>query len=128
MYSTDTTIALVARAHRDVPAKMVTASLPHAMPAQDTDLRGDAHWLVCSAVICVPQLATFHLHLPEGAASSSGQAGPFVLAHETEPKSSPFRCSQRQSGSFGSWPGRRVRRVFSSRSLARCSWVSLCGC
>jgi DsbC/DsbD-like thiol-disulfide interchange protein len=90
MYSTDKTIALVARAHRDVPAKMVTASLPHAMPAQDTDLRGEAHWLVCSAVICVPQQATFHLYLPEGAASSSREAGPFVLAHETEPKSSPF--------------------------------------
>jgi thiol:disulfide interchange protein DsbD len=67
-----------------------TVSSPQAVPAQGIDLRSDAHWLVCSAVICVPQQASFNLHLPEGAASPSTEAGLFASAHEAEPRSSPF--------------------------------------
>jgi thiol:disulfide interchange protein/DsbC/DsbD-like thiol-disulfide interchange protein len=70
-----------------------TVSLPRAVPAQRIDLRGNAHWLVCSAVICVPQQASFSLHLPEGAASASTEAGLFASAHEAEPRSSPFEAT-----------------------------------
>jgi thiol:disulfide interchange protein len=75
-----------------------TVSLPQAVPAQGIDLRGDAHWLVCSAVICVPQQASFNLHLPEGAASLSTEARLFASAHEAEPRSSPFASAMSTSG------------------------------
>jgi thiol:disulfide interchange protein len=70
-----------------------TVSLPHAVPAQGIDLRGKAHWLVCSAVICVPQQASFSLHLPEGATSPSTEAGLFASAHAAEARSSPFAAT-----------------------------------
>jgi len=70
-----------------------TVSLPHAVSAQGIDLRGKAHWLVCSAVICVPQQASFSLHLPEGATSLSTEAGLFASAHAAEPRSSPFAAT-----------------------------------
>ena len=65
-------------------------SLPQAVPAQGVDLGGDAHWQVCSAVICVPQQASFSVHLPQGTASPSAEAGLFASAQEAEPGSSPF--------------------------------------
>jgi thiol:disulfide interchange protein len=70
-----------------------TVSLPHAVPAQGIDLRGKAHWLVCSAIICVPQQASFSLHLPEGATSPSTEAGVFASAHAADPRSSPFKAT-----------------------------------
>ena len=66
------------------------ASLPQAAPARGVDLHGSARWLVCSAVICIPQQASFSLHLPEGAASPSAETALFAAAHEAEPRSSPF--------------------------------------
>jgi thiol:disulfide interchange protein DsbD len=70
-----------------------TVSLPHAVPGQGIDLRGKAHWLVCSAVICVPQQASFSLHLPEGATAPSTEAEFFGSAHAAEPRSSPFAAT-----------------------------------
>jgi thiol:disulfide interchange protein len=70
-----------------------TVSLPHAAPAQGIDLTGKAHWLVCSAVICVPQQASFSLHLREGARSPSTEAGLFAAAEAAEPRPSPFAAS-----------------------------------
>jgi thiol:disulfide interchange protein len=70
-----------------------TVSLPHAVPAQGIDLLGKAHWLVCSAIICVPQQASFSLHLPEGARSPSTEAGLFASAHAAEPRFSPFKAT-----------------------------------
>jgi thiol:disulfide interchange protein DsbD len=70
-----------------------TVFLTHAVPAKGIDLRGNARWLVCSAVICVPQQASFSLHLPEGATSPSTEAGLFASAREAEPRSSPFAAT-----------------------------------
>jgi thiol:disulfide interchange protein DsbD len=66
------------------------ASLPQAVPARGVDLRGGAQWLVCSPAICVPQEATFTLHLPAGSPTPSAQAGLFAAAQKAEPRSSPF--------------------------------------
>jgi thiol:disulfide interchange protein len=70
-----------------------TVSLTQAVPAKGIDLRGDARWLVCSAVICVPQQAGFSLHLPKGVASPSTEAELFASAREAEPRSSPFAAT-----------------------------------
>jgi DsbC/DsbD-like thiol-disulfide interchange protein len=66
-----------------------TVSLPRAVPAEGIDLRGKVHSLVCSAVICVSQQASFDLHLAEGAAPPSMDSGLFASAHEAESRSSP---------------------------------------
>jgi thiol:disulfide interchange protein DsbD len=71
-----------------------TASLTHAVPAKGIDPRGNARWLVCSAVICVPQQASFSLHLPEGATSPSTEAG--LLRRRVRP-SRGLHPSRRQS-------------------------------
>jgi thiol:disulfide interchange protein len=70
-----------------------TVSLTHAVPAKGIDLRSNARWLVCSAVICVPQQASFSLHLPEGVMSPSTEARLFASAREAEPRSSPFAAT-----------------------------------
>jgi thiol:disulfide interchange protein/DsbC/DsbD-like thiol-disulfide interchange protein len=75
-----------------------TLSLPRSVPAQGVDLRGDARWLVCSALICVPQQASLGLHLPGGAASPSAHAGLFASASTAEPIASPFAATVSPSG------------------------------
>jgi thiol:disulfide interchange protein len=75
-----------------------SASWPQPVPAQGVDLQGDARWLVCSAAICVPQQAGFKLHLPEGVASSSAEAGLFASAGEAEPRASPFASTVSTDG------------------------------
>ena len=70
-----------------------TVSLTQAVPAEGIDLRSNARWLVCSAVICVPQQAGFSLHLPKGVTSPSTEAWLFASAGEAEPRSSPFAAT-----------------------------------
>jgi thiol:disulfide interchange protein len=53
---------------------------------------------VCSAAICVPQQASFKLHLPEGAASPSTEAQLFASAREAEPRPSPFTSAVSTDG------------------------------
>ena len=75
-----------------------TVSLPQAVSAQGVDLGGNAHWLVCSAVICVPQQASFSLHLPQGTASPSAGGWTIRVGAEAEPGPSPFASSISASG------------------------------
>lgn len=70
-----------------------TALLQHAPSAQGVDLSSNAQWLVCSAEICVPQHASFTLHLAEGSPAPSMEAGLFTAAREAEPGPSPFTSS-----------------------------------
>src|SRR5428012_14404 len=76
----------------------VTVSLPQPPSAQGVNLSGNAQWLVCSAEICVPQQASFTLHLAEGSAAPSLQAGLFAAAREAEPEPSPFTSSLSANG------------------------------
>ena len=76
----------------------VTVSLPHPPSAQGVDLSGNAQWLVCSAEICVPQQASFTLHVAEGSTAPSMEAGLFAAAREAEPGPSPFTSSVSANG------------------------------
>jgi len=75
-----------------------TASFPQAVAARGVDLHARARWLVCSAVICVPQQAGFTLHLPKGVAPPSVEAALFATAREAELKSSPFASAISANG------------------------------
>ena len=75
-----------------------TVSLPHPPSAQGVDLSGNAQWLVCSSEICVPQQASFTLHLAEGSTAPSMQAGLFAAARQAEPGPSPFTSSISANG------------------------------
>ncbi len=75
-----------------------TLNLAHAVPAEGVDLRGTARWLVCSDAICVPQRADFTLHLPQGCAVPSSEAGLFTSASEAEPQASPFTAAISPAG------------------------------
>jgi DsbC/DsbD-like thiol-disulfide interchange protein len=75
-----------------------TIPLVRPLPAKGIDLRANARWLACSAVICVPQQAGFDLHLPKGVTSSSTEAGLFASAREAEPRPSPFAATISTSG------------------------------
>jgi DsbC/DsbD-like thiol-disulfide interchange protein/cytochrome c biogenesis protein CcdA len=67
-----------------------TLSLSQPPTAEGVNLSGHAQWLVCSAEICVPQQASFTLHLAEGSTAPSMEAGLFAAAREAEPGLSPF--------------------------------------
>ena len=75
-------------------------SLSQPAPVQGVVLGGSVRWLVCSATICVPQQASFSLHLPGGVTSRSAAAGLFDSARETEPKPSPFTAAISEDGTL----------------------------
>jgi thiol:disulfide interchange protein len=73
-------------------------ALPQPVPAQGAHVQGVAHWLVCSAAICVPQQASFTLHLPAGPARSLTTAPLFAAARAAEPSPSTFETRVSPSG------------------------------
>ena len=98
-----------------------TALLPFAVklsrPAGPggIDLRGDAHWLVCSAAICVPQEASFALHLPTHRQHPSVAAPLFAAARVAEPVPANFETRVTPAGTLivtgKSFAAKRVRRA-----------------
>lgn len=75
-----------------------TLNLTRAVPVGGVDVRGTARWLVCSATVCVPEQASFTLHLSRGSAAPSAESGLFVLAREAMPRPSPFKAAISPAG------------------------------
>ncbi len=79
------------------------------------DLQGNAHWLVCSAAICVPQEAKFALHLPAGRARPSLAAPLFAAARAAEPVPANFETRVTPAGTLivtgKGFAAKRVRRA-----------------
>ncbi|HEX7389648.1 MAG TPA: protein-disulfide reductase DsbD domain-containing protein [Acidiphilium sp.] len=66
-----------------------TATLP---AGSSSTIAATAHWLVCSATICVPEQGNFTLTLP-GGAGPSPEAGLFAAADTALPRPSPFKAT-----------------------------------
>src|SRR5215469_8486472 len=77
-----------------------SVALPQSVPAQGASVHGVAHWLVCSPAICVPQQASFTLHLPAGLARSFTTASLFAAARAAEPSPSTFETRVSPSGTL----------------------------
>lgn len=77
-----------------------SVALRQPVPAQGANVQGVAHWLVCSAVICVPQQASVTLHLPAGQARSFTTASLFAAARAAEPSPSTFGTRVSPSGTL----------------------------
>jgi thiol:disulfide interchange protein len=77
-----------------------SVALPQPVSRSGANVRDVAHWLVCSAVICVPQQASFTLHLPAGRARSSATAALFAAARTTEPSPATFAARVSPSGTL----------------------------
>jgi DsbC/DsbD-like thiol-disulfide interchange protein/cytochrome c biogenesis protein CcdA len=75
-----------------------SVTLPKAHTASGIEIRAAAHWLVCSAEICVPQQAMFTLNEPAGPNRPSAEARLFEKAAALEPKPSPFETEVRAGG------------------------------
>ncbi|HEY1598403.1 MAG TPA: thioredoxin family protein [Pirellulales bacterium] len=75
-----------------------SASLSQPVPAQGVNVQAAARWLVCSAVICVPQQATFALHLPMGQTLSSAVAPLFAAARAADPVPARFTTKVTPAG------------------------------